>query len=368
MAGKLNDLWMGFPFNKLCVGVLRRGLLQSAIVSGIISITAMGVTGSVARADIFGRGEGDHQFLSFNTLRWDSAQTDLEKTKQNGFLPSIDYTYRWRIENGGAQAIVQGQVIWNILSNAFLPLPPVPGGRARLSELSEESWSKLALYDVKLKLILRDQEVPDQRYGVELDLGIPNKPGEKSWSITVPKQVSWDKLLTRYEGPGLNNGVYLSSDEARSVVGAAGDEKELIVESSWLVSAKMSTVAYFDDLLQKRVDWRAELMVRTIEAQLNSLERITGLPVEKIRQALAVAQVDINRNISIIPPGVQRLYDKLNKGVPDRYISPVRRDYYHAERERIRQESLTQLEQLKPGQVIDDYPTWFDSKVQEIGE
>ncbi len=351
--------------------ILKRAFKKKAIVFAFaIGMMSVGGQGDIAAyADVSGRGEGDHQFLSFNKqMLVENTATGQGNQTPKIFLPGIDYSFRWRIENGGEQAVVQGQIIWNIHSNAYLPLPPATGGRARLSELSEESWSQLALYDVKLKLILREKDDnAGQRYGVVLDLGIPNKPGEKSWSITVPRQVSWDKLLTRYEGPGLNNRTYLSSEEARAVVGPVGEEKELVVESSWLTSARMSTVAYFDDLLQKRVDWRAELMVRTIQAQLDSLERITGLPGEKIRQALAVTRVDINRNITTIPEGVQRLYDKLNKGVPDRYISPVRRVYYHAERTRIHDEALARMEQLKPGQVIDDYPAWFDAKVQEIG-
>ncbi|WP_417454715.1 hypothetical protein [Kiloniella sp.] len=363
MVGKLKFLFMILSSANL----LRRLLMLGAL------LVFVGAVGPVARADVIGRGEGDHQFLSFNKLSFtkkvwgDTALPEPGEIKQNTFLPNIDYSYRWRIENGGAQAITQGQVIWNIQANTFLPLPPHPGGRARLSELSEESWSQLALYDVKLKLIFHGKETPEERYGIVLDLGIPNKPGEKSWSITVPKRVSWDKLLTRYRGPGSNNGVYLSSDEARAIVGQAGEEKEFVIESSWLVSARMSTVAFFDDLLQKRVDWRAEVMVHTVEAQVNSLERITSLPVEKIRQALAVTRVEINRNITAVPEALRRLYNKLNKGVPDRYISPVRRDYYHAERTRIYDDAAAKLEQLKPGQTIDDYPTWFDSKVQEIG-
>ncbi|KLN61678.1 hypothetical protein WH96_04905 [Kiloniella spongiae] len=363
MAGKL-----GFGKLKLAKCFFIQILAVAVFVTSIL-----GLNDITAYADVSGRGEGDHQFLSFSRkANSEFFVHEQNNQKQKVFLPGIDYSFRWRVENGGAQAItphaiVQGQIIWNIHSNTYLPLPTTPGGRARLSELSEESWSQLALYDVKLKLILREKDKPGQRYGLVLDLGIPNKPGEKSWSITVPEQVSWNKLFTRYEGPGQNNTLYLSSEEARAVVGAAGEDKELVVESSWLTSARMSTVAYFDDLLQKRVDWRAEFMVRTIQAQLDSLERITGLPGEKIRQALAVTRVDINRNITAIPMGVQKLYDKLNSGLPDRYISPMRRAYYHAERTRIYEESLTELEKLKPGQLIDDYPAWFDAKVQAIG-
>ncbi|WP_085905616.1 hypothetical protein [Kiloniella majae] len=345
--------------------------IKTIVISAfVISIIYASGQGNIAAyADVSGRGEGDHQFLSFNKqMMGENPAKSPSDQKPKIFLPGIDYSFRWQIENGGPHAITEGQIVWNIHSNAYLPLPPAPGGRARLSELSEESWSQLALYDVKLKLILREKgDKSGRHYGLVMDLGIPNKPGEKSWSITVPEQVSWDKLLTRYEGPGLNNRTYLSSEEARAVVAKAGEEKELVLENSWLVSARMSTVAYFDDLLQKRVDWRAELMVRTIQAQLDSLERITGLPGEKIRQALAVTRVDINRNITVIPEGVQKLYDKLNKGVPDRYISPVRRAFYHAERTRIYEEALAQQEKLKPGQLIDDYPTWFDAKVQAIG-
>ncbi|WP_120497323.1 hypothetical protein [Kiloniella sp. EL199] len=361
MAGKL----------KIPVTKTVRNFVKNAFISVVMAsiLYAAGQGDITAYADITGRGEGKHQFLSFNKSRLsEPIKSELTGQQNKVFLPGIDYNFRWQIENGGAQATVQGQIIWHIHSNTYVPLPPVPGGRARLSELSEESWSQLALYDVKLKLILREKgDKSNQRYGIVLDLGIPNKPGEKNWSITVPARVSWDKLLTFYEGPGLNNDSYLSSEEARAIIGQAGEEKELVVESSWLVSARMSTVAYFDDLLQKRVDWRAELMVRTIRAQLDSLERITGLPGEKIRQALAVTRVDINRNITAVPEDVQRLYDKLNKGVPDRYISPVRRAYYHAERARIYEDALIKLEALKPGQLIDDYSTWFDAKVQAIG-
>ncbi len=329
-----------------------------------------------ANADMRGREEGTFQFLQ------QSARSPVEGVKLQSKYPGFDYDVLWQIENLDGQAVSLAQIMWWFPEGVRLPLPQPPGGRVSISHIPRSSWSRINLYDLKFQMIIhrKDQEGKGQegkgpkskgqekRYSLIFDLGIPHKPDEKKWSINVKTHQAWDRLITRYQGPGGENGIYISAEEARDLVGQGGQNTRnmIVVENSWLLEPRMSIVDFNEKLLATRIDWQANLMVRTIRSQLINLEKTTRLPTEKLELRLVKLTSLIDRNMVEIPEDLQRLFDKLNSGVPEQYIVPSRREFYHAQRIKIREKAKREAFLLQPGHQIDEYPLWFDRKVRAL--
>ncbi len=336
-------------------------------VTCILGVSAfLSLAPESANADIAGREAGSFQFLK------QSASPPKEGVRIQSDYPGFDYDVGWQVENVDGQAVTQAQIMWWFPNDTRFPLPQPPGGSAAISQIPENIWSYISLYDLKFRAIIHRRSWPDKRYSLIFDLGIPNKPGEKKWSLNVPKTQSWDRLLTHYQGPGRNNGIYLSAEEAKNIIGVGSpadqnDDDMIVVENSWLLDARMSTVEFNHKLLATRLDWHADVMVDAIRGQLDNLKKIAGLPTDKLELRLASLVPSITQDMAAIPVDLQHLFDKLNSGVPEKYIVPVRRAYYHKERLRILENAKREALLLSLGRYVDEYPAWFDTKVKTLG-
>ncbi|MFD2205817.1 hypothetical protein [Kiloniella antarctica] len=321
---------------------------------------------TVVSADIAGRESGRYQFLQ-------QAAGPLEEGVRIRIeYPGFDYDVGWKVQNVEGQAVTQAQIMWWFPKGRRLPLPNPPGGSLPVSQIPESIWRHINLYDSRFQVILHRRGFPENRYSLILDLGIPNRPGDKEWSLNVPRALPWNRLLTHYQGPGRDNNVYVSADDAKSIIGQGSprdrnDEDIIVVENSWLLDAKMSTAVFNHKLLAARLDWHADVMVRAVRSHLDNLKIIAKLPIEKLVFKLEHVKIVISKDMKAIPGDLDQLYDKLNSGVPNKYIIPVRRAFYHKERLRIADEAKRELLLLSLGRYVDKYPAWFDEKVKNLG-
>ncbi|WP_419905094.1 hypothetical protein [Kiloniella sp.] len=342
-------------------------LPKSAVLFAVFAVAHLGSLS--AHADIAGREEGSFQFLL------QSASPPKEGVRIQNQYPGFEYDVGWQVEDVEGKAVTFAQIMWWFPQNMRFPLPQPPGGNAPMSQIPETIWRHIALYDLKFQVILYRKGTPGKRYSLIMDLGIPNDPGEKKWSLNVPVVRAWDRLLTHYEGPGQNNDIYLTADEAIALINPSnqtnaaepGDKNTILVENSWLLDPQMSTVDFNHELLTTRLDWHADIMVRAIRDQVGILKNVVRLPTEKIELRLGVYESLLHKDMVAIPDDLQHLFDKLNSGVPEKYISPARRAYYHKERLRIIEKAKREELLLSLGRYVDDYPVWFNNKLQDLG-
>jgi hypothetical protein len=276
-------------------------------------------------------------------------------------LPGFNYQVAWKVWTLMGSVITDAQIKWQLPDGARLPLPEPPGGYADKSSVPQSAWERISLYDVKLQVVGHLKNRSDVRYSIIIDLGVPWKPGAEKWSFNVPGSPEWDKLVSHFNPGGGNNGQYLSASEAKSLF-----KDGFIADQTSLIDPKLSLVVYFDKLLEGRADWRTGIMRRTVTDQIGNIERYAGLPTAKLQERLDRAVAALKENPKRIPDDLQRLFDKLNAGIPDKYIRPARRELYSRERDKAADKGRTELKLLLPGGRSDGYAAWRDAKQAEL--
>ncbi len=271
-------------------------------------------------------------------------------------IPHFDYEAAWKVWILMGSIVTNAQIKWRFSDRTYLPLPLPPGGSDSIGSIPQAAWKRISLYDVKLKLIGHRKNRSEQRYSITIDLGVPWKPGEDKWSFNVPGSPDWDKLFEPV-GPGS----LLSTDQAKALF-----NEGFVVDGVELVDPKMSFVAFHDKLLEGRADWRADTMRRTVSKQIDNVEKLAGLPADRLRVRLVKADAIRKENPNQIPSDLQKLYDKLNAGVPNRFVAPARRGAYQRAREKTAEKGRREVKLLLPGQRADRYPGWKKAKTAEL--
>jgi len=295
--------------------------------------------------------------LSLEVKGKDSGSYDFPASDE---LPGFKYQVAWKVWTLMGSVITDAQIKWQLPDGAWLPLPEPPGGNANISTVPQAAWERISLYDVKLQIVGHLKNRSDLRYSIIIDLGVPWKPGAEKWSFNVPGSPEWDKLVSHFGGIG-QHGQYLSASEAKSLF-----KDGFVADHTRLIDPKLSLVVYFDKLLEGRADWRAGVMRRTVTDQISNIERYAGLPAAKLRKRLDRAVAALKENPKRIPDDLQRLFDKLNAGIPDKYIRPARRELYSRERDKASGNARAELKLLLPGGRSDGYAEWRDAKQAEL--
>jgi len=310
----------------------------------VIALAALLLAAPPAQSlEIKGKGSGSYEF---------PAQDQL---------PGFKYQVAWKVWTLMGGVITDAQIKWQLPDGSRLPLPEPPGGYADISTVPQTAWERISLYDVKLQIVGHLKNRSDVRYSIIIDLGVPWKPGAEKWSFNVPGSPEWDKLVSHFNPGGGNNGQYLSASEAKSLF-----KDGFIADQTSLIDPKLSLVVYFDKLLEGRADWRADVMRRTVTAQIGNIGRYAGLPTAKLQERLDRAVAVLKENPKRIPDDLQRLFDKLNTGIPDKYIRPARRELYNRERDKASGNTRAELKLFLPGGRSDGYAAWRDAKQAEL--
>ena len=308
-------------------------------------LTAFAGTGDAHAIEIKGKDRGTYDL-------WNSAESGVWGARGQVVF---NYEVTWKIWTLMDAAVLDANIKWSFRDGASLPLPTPPGGGAPIRDLPTAAWKKVALYDVKLQLTGHRKGTGDGGYSVIIDLGVPANPGDDKWGFNVPESPEWDKLFKTHDG------YYLSAEKAKKLL-----QDGFVVDSAQLVEPKMSFVPFFDALLSGRTDWRGDIMRRTVSEQIDNVEKLAGLPAGKLRARLAKAEIAANERPNQIPSDLQKLYDKLNTGVPDKYVAPARRGAYQRAREMAAEKGRREVKLLLPGQRADRYPGWKQAKIAEL--